>query len=126
MERLQVPKQMELALLLDIVLEASKWRVSEGDDRDPLRMEVEDRLSRLLPADNYDGVQVKGSVEIKVDPEMLKDKNKHARYAETHVRVTGADGKKHWYRKEDCVQVPVTTGGTGWAWRLRKEVENDA
>lgn len=115
---------MELALLLDIVLEASKWRVSEGDDRDPLRMEVEDRLSRLLPADNYDGVQVQGTKEIVVDTEMLKEKNKHARYAETHVRVTGADGKKHWYPKEDCVQVPVTTGGTGWAWKLRKEVEN--
>lgn len=124
MERLQVPKQMELALLLDIVLEASKWRVSEGDDRDPLRMEVEDRLSRLLPADNYDGVEVKGSVEIEVYPEKLKAKDKHARYAETHVRVAGADGKKHWYPKEECVQVPVTTGGTGFAWKLKKEVEN--
>lgn len=124
MERLQVPKQMELALLLDIVLEASKWRVSEGDDRDPLRMEVEDRLSRLLPADNYDGVEVKGSVEIDVGSEMLKEKNKHARYAETHVRVMGPDGKKKWYPKEDCVQVPVTTGGSGFRWELKKEAQN--
>lgn len=125
MERLQVPKQMELALLMDIVLEASKWHTSDGD-KDSIRLEVEDRLSRLLPEDNYDGVRVSGSREIKVDPEMLKEKDKHARYAETHVRVTGADGKKHWYPKEDCVQVPVTTGGTGFCWKLRKEVENDA
>ena len=123
MERLQVPKQMELALLIDIVLEASRW--NSDSDKDSIRLEVEDRLSRLLPADNYDGVQVKGSVEIEVDPEMLKEKNKHARYAETHVRVTGPDGKKKWYPKEDCVQVPVTTGGSGFRW-ARKEVENDA
>lgn len=124
MERIQVPKQMELALLMDIVLEASKWRVSEGDERDPLRMEVEDRLSRLLPADNYDGVEVKGEVEIEVNTEKFKQQQKHARYAETHVRVTGDDGKKHWYLKEECVQVPVTTGGTGWKWVLKKGVQD--
>lgn len=122
MERLQVPKQMELALLIDIVLEASRW--SSDSDKDSIRLEVEDRLSHLLPADNYDGVQVHGTMEIEVDPEMLKEKNKHARYAETHVRVTGADGKKHWYRKEDCVQVPVTTGGSGFRWELKKEVQD--
>lgn len=124
MERLQVPKKYELALLIDIVLEASRW--SSDSDKDSIRIEVEDRLARLLPADNYDGVQVQGTTEIEVDPEMLKEKNKHARYAETHVRVTGPDGKKKWYPKEDCVQVPVTTGGSGFCWKLRKEVENDA
>ena len=123
MERIQVPKQMELALLMDIVLEASKWRVSEGDERDPLRMEVEDRLSRRLPADKYDGVEVKGEVEIAVDTEKFKQQQKHARYAETHVRVMGPDGKKKWYPKEQCEKVKVGTGGTGWKWVLKKEVK---
>ena len=122
MERLQVPKKYELAILLDILLEASRW--NSASDKDSIRLEVEDRLARLLPADNYDGVEVKGSTEIEVDTEKFKQQQKHARYAETHVRVMGPDGKKKWYPREDCEQVKVTTGGTGFRWVLKKEVEN--
>lgn len=121
MERIQVPKKYELALLLDIVLEASKWRLSEGDERDPLRMEVEDRLSRLMPDDGYDGVEVKGVTEITIVS------TPHRRYAETHVRVMDpATGKKKWYRRELCEKVPIGNGNPGFRWVLKKEVENDA
>ena len=75
--------------------------------------------------DDYDGVEVKGSVEIEVDTEKFKQQNKHARYAETHVRVMGPDGKKKWYPKEQCEKVKVGTGGTGWKWVLKKEAQND-
>lgn len=37
----------ELKYLTELVLEASKWRISEGDDRDPLRLEIEQRLATL-------------------------------------------------------------------------------
>ena len=37
----------ELQYLASLSLEASKWRVSEGDTRSGLEMEVEDRLARL-------------------------------------------------------------------------------
>lgn len=38
----------ELQYLFDLINEASKWRLSEGDDRDSLRMEVEQRIDKLL------------------------------------------------------------------------------
>lgn len=40
-------KKEELKYLTELVLEASKWRLSDGDDRDTIRMEVEQRLSTL-------------------------------------------------------------------------------
>lgn len=37
----------ELNYLLELVLEASKWKLSEGDERDTIRLEVEHRLRVL-------------------------------------------------------------------------------
>ena len=39
--------KQELLYLQQLVLDASTWRLSEGDDRDCIRLEVQDRLRRL-------------------------------------------------------------------------------
>lgn len=121
-------KNEELRYLCNLLLESARWERSEGETKSGVELEIGLRISQLVPEDGYDGVKVTGETEVHLDPETLtpkdKSRNKHARYAETHVRVTGPDGKKHWYPKEECVQVPVTTGGTGFAWKLKKEVQD--
>lgn len=121
----------ELSYLCNLCLEAARWKLSEGEELTPLELEIKDRIARLTGHQtiNKVGVASHASAEPEVNIDygsFVKEKDKHARYAESHVRVTGDDGKKHWYPKEECVQVPVTTGGTGWKWVLKKEVENDA
>lgn len=113
----------EVKYLTGLLAESTRWTRDPDETKSSIELEICWRIDHLLPADTCDGAEVYPD-EIEVEPEIPKNKDKHARYAETHVRVTGADGKKHWYRKEDCVQVPVTTGGTGFTWKLRKEVEN--
>ena len=41
-------EKIEKEILMDIVLESSKWRLSEGDDRDCIRLEVEHRLGKYM------------------------------------------------------------------------------
>lgn len=44
-------KQEELTYLFGILSEASKWSASPGDDRDFVRMEVEERIRNLIEGD---------------------------------------------------------------------------
>lgn len=111
----------ELKYLTGILAEATRWNRDPDETKSSIELEICWRIDQLLPEA---ATEPPVELDIKIDPEYPKEKDKHARYAETHVRVTGDDGKKHWYPKEECVQVPVTTGGTGWKWVLKKEVQD--
>ena len=114
----------EVKYLTGILAESTRWTRDPDETKSSIELEICWRIDQLLPVDNYDGVQVTYPEEIKVEPRIPKEKDKHSRYAETHVRVTGPDGKKKWYRKEDCVQVPVSTGGSGWKWVRKSGVDD--
>lgn len=110
----------EVKYLTGLLAESTRWTRNPDEPKSSIELEICWRIDQLLPEA---ATELPDEIEVEKDPEMLKEKNKHARYAETHVRVTGPDGKKKWYPKEDCVQVPVTTGGSGWKW-VRKEVQD--
>lgn len=109
----------ELKYLVDLLKEASNWRVSEGDDRDPLRMEVEQRIDKLLGATPVvvDGREQSVSKPTTDSP---KDVWTHER-----VRVRFSDGKQHWAKREHCKKVQRTDRPNLWKWELLPEFEKE-
>ena len=94
----------ELTYLVGLLTEASKWRISEGDDRDPIRMEVEQRIDTLLgkTAVVVDGVEhsiavPSGKPSIRnggLSPEdEARRKLNHYYYSATH-HTMWVDGKR--------------------------------
>lgn len=138
-------EKIEREIILDILAESSKWRVTEDDqDVDCIRMEVMDRAKRLLlGADTVDEHgyaqthQVQSAPEPEIDisavqaieasrlNEHLEQKKKQKQYTEakkswnrSRVRVF-IDGKPVWRPLEQCIQVPRdnSRGGLPWTWK---------
>lgn len=109
----------ELKYLVDLLKEASNWRVSEGDDRDPLRMEVEQRIDKLL---GENPVVVNGREQSVSNPSTYSPKD-----AWTHerVRVRFSDGKQHWAKRSHCIKVQRTDRPNLWKWELLPEFEKE-
>ena len=101
----------ELKYLVQLQSAALDWRLSENDDRDPIRLEVEQRIAKLLG----DEPEIIDGREQNVRERKSKSNKKyHDKYKENKVRV---DGK--WVLREDAVQVP-RANGVGWKWALRE------
>lgn len=100
----------ELQYLASLSLEASKWRVAEGDSRSGLEMEVEDRLARLKD-------EINGMARISGSNKRYSDK-----FAETHRRVS-INGVTKWYDINQLEQVPSPNSRTGYKWVLKDSTE---
>lgn len=120
----------ELDYLLDIVLEASKWKIEDGQDS--IRLEVESRInsilshegtvvsrqpeiSPILTADDFNALEAARLNEHLASPEQAE--RKLGKYKETHVRCS-ENGKLVWRPKEHCTQEPRdnSKGGPKWQW----------
>lgn len=119
----------ERQYLCDLLLEASRWRISEDDAENcynGLELEVRSRLQRLNGQDNEVPAgtveEDEGAPEAAATPKM----NARQRYESTHIRLVGPDGKRHSYRIEDCEQVPNPVSPTGYSWRLKENKEETA
>lgn len=113
--------QEELTYLFGILSEASKWSASPGDDRDFVRMEVEERIRNLingvvpeqdnLPAEEEEltGSEYIDSTE--------KVENARSKWERNKIRVF-IDGKHVWKPREQCVkqQRDNSKGGPAWKW----------
>lgn len=116
--------QEELQYLTALVLEASKWRISEGDDSDTIRLEVQDRIRRLTGINTTDenGLnqsdimtvpQFKEEI-IKPRAEKVADtirekglitaKEARRRYVQTHTRAW-FDGKQSFYPNDQIADI---------------------
>lgn len=126
---MELSKQQQLEFLFSIVTEASKWEKSPGDDRDSIRMEVEERIASLLRG----GEVIKdGRIQSVLypdpspsEPEQLTPKKKSNKkysdkFAETHRRVS-VNGVTKWYSLDQLEQVPTPNSRTGYKWRLRDQ-----
>lgn len=107
-------KNEELKYLVQLQSAALDWRLSENDDRDPIRLEVEQRIAKLL---GDEPVVIDGREQNIRERKSKSNKKYHDKYKENKVRV---DGK--WVLREDAVQVP-RANGAGWKWALKEAQE---
>jgi len=126
--------QEELQYLLGIVLEASKWRISEGDDTDTIRLEIQDRIRRLSGQNTVDenGLcqsepATKTEQQEPEDAPAQTKKTKSAKSKEWmkgRVHVKFADGQYHWCKAEHCEKVPRPTQPYLSKWQVKEEFKH--
>ena len=137
----------ELTYLFGILSEASKWSASPGDDRDFVRMEVEERIRSLingvvqehdnLPAEeeNLTGSDCQAPESSKLNGH-LPDPGKAAKavneWKSKRVRCQ-ENGHPVWHLRSECVKEPRDNrnGGPRWTWKWigpqdKKEQEEEA
>lgn len=115
-------QKTELEYLIDLLREASKWNVDQGDDA--LRLEVDLRINNILSS-----VEVEGQDE----PEDPPESNEHlespekvenartrsrSRWESSKVRCS-ENGRLVWRPRSECKRVPRDTskGGPKWKWQ---------
>lgn len=119
-------EKIEREIILDILAESSKWRISEEDQTDDcIRLEVMDRARRLLlgtetvDANGY--AQSHPEVEVARMNEHLASVEKvmkaRSKWERDRIRVN-IDGKLVWKPRAQCVRQPRDTskGGAPWKW----------
>ena len=111
------PKEIEHVqkeLLLDIILESTRYTVEPGDD-DPIRTEVVDRYKALCRG----GSEVNGkSVR---ERGLEKAGQSHGKLAPGYHRVL-VNGVKRTLHESKLVKVPFKCSPTGYRWKLKPEV----
>lgn len=127
----------ELTYLFGILSEASKWTASPDDNRDLVRMEVEERIHNLI-----NGIEPEpdenGDIQSSMHPDNLPAESEYltgSEYPESvdstsnrwkkqikwradKVRVF-IDGKHVWKPREECIkqQRDNSKGGPRWTWK---------
>lgn len=117
--------QEELRYLTQLVLEASRWRVSEDQaEEDPLRLEITQRINILQ------GVEpevVDGRIQSVRERGLAKQeaKQKHGQLRPGYHRVS-VNGKKLTLHESQLEKVPYAQSPTGYRWKIRDGVVPDA
>lgn len=129
--------QEELRYLSLLLLEATKWQVSEGDARTPLELEIDSRIQRLtgVPETVVDGrlqaSDASGETPDKdgedapsdVSPEATSPKQHkldiqkawyHKHKSDGLIRVV-RNGKAEWHPQSECEKEYFS--GRKWRWR---------
>ena len=128
----------ERQYLCDLIMSASEWRLSEGDERDTLRLEIQDRLRRLNGVETEDENGYVQSEPVEVSPVLTEDdykaleaarvnehlasvekvNNARSKWEKSKVRVY-IDGKHVWKKRSECQKVPRdnSRGGCAWKWQ---------
>jgi len=127
----------ERQYLCDLIMSASEWRLSEGDERDTLRLEIQDRLRRLNGVETEDENGYVQSEPVEVSPVLTEDdykaleaakvnehlasvekvKNARSKWERDKVRVN-IDGKHVWKPRAECMRQlrDNSKGGAPWKW----------
>ena len=120
----------ELTYLFGILSEASKWTASPDDNRDLVRMDVEERIHNLI-----NGIEPEpdenGDIQSSMHPDNLTGSEypesvdstsnrwkKQIKWRADKVRVF-IDGKHVWKPRSECVKQPRdnSKGGPKWTWK---------
>ena len=133
-------EKIEREIILDILAESSKWRISEEDQTDDcIRLEVMDRARRLLlgtetvDANGY----AQSHPEVEVSPVLTEDDYKALEAAKVNEHLASVekvnesrskwergkvrvfiDGKHVWKPRSECAKQPRdnSRGGCAWKW----------
>lgn len=128
-------QKIELEYLIDLLREASKWNVEQGDDA--LRLEVDLRINNILNSVEVEGeTVVQGEPEVSpvlteddykaleaakvndhlASPEKVDDARKQ--WESSKVRCS-ENGRLVWHPRSECQKVPRdnSKGGPAWKWQ---------
>ena len=117
-------QKTELEYLIDLLREASKWNVDQGDDA--LRLEVDLRINNILSSVEVEG-EVQDEPEVSTEPnEDLESPEKvdsarsrsRSQWESSKVRCS-ENGRLVWRPRSECQKVPRDTskGGPKWKWQ---------
>lgn len=118
-------RQEELTYLFGILSEASKWSSSPDDNRDFVRLEVEERVRNLindvlpepdnLPAEEEN---LTGSEHLESVEQQPNKWAKQMKWRSDKVRCS-ENGRLVWHLRSECQKVPRDTsrGGCAWTWK---------
>lgn len=122
----------ELDYLLDIVFEASKWKIEDGQDA--IRLEIESRIRNLILTDETTVV----SCQPEVSPVLTADDFTALEAAKLNDHLASPDkaekavnewkakrvrcqenGHPVWHLRSECVKEPRDNrnGGPAWTWK---------
>lgn len=128
----------ERQYLCELIMSASEWRLSEGDERDTLRLEIQDRLRRLNGVDTEDENGYVQSEPVEVSPVLTQDDYKDLEAAKLNEHLASPDkaakvvsdwkakrvrcqenGHPVWHLRSECVKEPRDNrnGGPAWTWK---------
>lgn len=137
-------REEELTYLFGILSEASKWTASADDNRDLVRMEVEERIHNLIngvvPEPDENGL-IQSSIHPDVNPVITEDDykaleatklNEHLsskektkrKWASKRVRVI-IDGKPTWKLRSECHKEVMPGWQTKMHWVVNKDHDVD-
>jgi hypothetical protein len=122
--------------LLNVILEASKWKIEDGQDS--IRLEIESRIdtilsseatagtdepevSSVLTEDDYKALEAARLNEHLASPNKVREAKE--RWKKGRVRVM-VDGKPAWKKIEECVKqkcFPDIPDSTKWRWVWKGE-----
>lgn len=99
----------ERQYLCDLIMSASEWRLSEGDERDTLRLEIQDRLRRLNGVETEDENGYIQSDPVEVSPVLTEDDYKVLEASKLNEHLASTDKtekkwQKQWKWKADKVR----------------------
>lgn len=128
-------QKTELNYLLDIVMEASKFKIEDGQDA--IRLEVESRIENILNSvEVEEETEVQG--ELEVSPVLTEDDYKALEAAKVNDHLASPEkaekavntwkaqrvrcqenGHPVWHLRSECVKEPRDNrnGGPAWVWR---------
>ena len=116
----QEREKVERELILDILIESTRWHVDEGDDA--IRLEVCLRARRLLGIEEIPGesqsVVERGLAKLEA---RSKSRDTHA----GKIRIY-ENGRTRWVARELCEQVPCIHSKTGLKWVVKKEATDES
>lgn len=128
----------ERQYLCDLIMSASEWRLSEGDERDTLRLEIQDRLRRLNGVNTEDENGYVQSEPVEVSPVLTHDDYKALEAAKLNEHLASPakaeksvnewkakrvrcqeNGHPVWHLRSECVKEPRDNrnGGPKWTWK---------
>ena len=128
-------QKTELEYLIDLLREASKWNVDQGDDA--LRLEVDLRINNILSSVEVEGeTEVQGETE--VSPVLTEDDYKALEADKVNEHLASPakveksvnewkakrvrcqeNGHPVWHLRSECVKEPRDNrnGGPKWTWK---------
>lgn len=119
-------EKIEKELLLSIIMESSRWRLSEGDDRDCIRIECETRLAKYMgiSPEVVDGRE-QSVVERGLAKAAEKKKKKYKNKTKEGRHRIFIQGRRVTVDLDKLVKVPHKSSPTGYKYELAPGVTEE-